>query len=163
MVFFIPSLFLSIFLVSSSSLFWSVQFLCSPLRPWSTVSTVSQRGQCGSVIPFIRGPWVALVYPNLSLEITTCSLLAMPLASPSYSCSIFLPFMLLLPFLHRSFLIFFSDFSRSFGGYSSFCCLPSSSAAFASSSACSFQGMPTHVSWYPQECYLFSISVHHLP
>jgi hypothetical protein len=78
-------------------------------RTWSTVSPVSQKGHCGFMIPFIRGPWVALVYPVLSL-ITTCSLLVMPLVSPSYSCSIFLPFMLLLPFLHRSFLIFVVPF-----------------------------------------------------
>jgi hypothetical protein len=42
-------------------------------RTWSTVSPVSQKGHCGSVIPFICGPWVALVYPVLSLEIITCS------------------------------------------------------------------------------------------
>jgi hypothetical protein len=90
-------------------------------RTWSTVSPVSQKGHYVSVIPFIRGPWVALiVYPVLSLEITTCSLLVMPLVSPSYSSSIF------LPFLHHSFLIFvvsvFNHFSRSFGEYSSICC-----------------------------------------
>jgi hypothetical protein len=77
-------------------------------RTWST-GPVSQKGHCGFMIPFIRGPWVALVYPVLSL-ISTCSLLVMPLLSPSYSCSIFLPFMLLLPFLHRSFLIFVFPF-----------------------------------------------------
>jgi hypothetical protein len=114
----------------------------------------------------MRGPWVALVYPILSLEITICSLLVMPLVSPSYSYSIFLPFMLLLPFLHRSFLIFvvsvFNHFPRSFGGYYSFCCMSSSSAAFASSSACSFPGMPmcpgTHRSViYPSFLYRFRI------
>jgi hypothetical protein len=55
-------------------------------RTWSTVSPVPQKGHCESVIPFIRGPWVALVYPVLSLEITTCCLLVMPLVSSSYSC-----------------------------------------------------------------------------
>jgi hypothetical protein len=49
-----------------------------------SVSVHSHRTwHCGSVIPFIRGPWVALVYPVLSLEITTCSLLVIPLESPS--------------------------------------------------------------------------------
>jgi hypothetical protein len=102
----------------------------------------------------------ALVYPVLSLEITTCFLLVMPLVSPTYSCSIFLPLMLLLPFLHRSYLIFivsvFQHFLRSFGGYSSFCYMSSSSAAFASSSAWSYPGMPmcpgTHRSVI---CFLF--------
>jgi hypothetical protein len=132
---------------SSCPYFWCHHFLlvCSVSvqshRTWSTVSPVSQKGHCGSVIPFIRGPWVALVYPVLSLEI-------FPFSSPSYSCSIFLPFMLLLPFLHRSFLIIvfsvFNHFSRSFGGGGLFfvCCMSSSSTAFASSSACSFPVMP---------------------
>jgi hypothetical protein len=126
-----------------------------------SVSVHSHRTwHCESVIPFIRGPWVALVYPVLSLEITTCSLLVIPLVSPSYSCSIFLPFMLLLPFLHRFFLIFvvsvFYHFLRSFGGYSSFCCMSSSSAAFASSFACSFPGMPICPGTYRSViCFLF--------
>jgi hypothetical protein len=102
MIFFIPSAPL----VHISGVIIIYLLVCSVSvkshRTWSTVSPVSQKGHCGSVIPFIRGPWVALVYPVLSLEITTCFLLVTPLVSPSYSCSIFFPFMLVLPFLHRS-------------------------------------------------------------
>jgi hypothetical protein len=70
------------------------------------VSPVSQKGHCGLVIPFILGPSVALVYPVLSLEITTGSFLVIPLVSPSYLCSVFHPLVLLFPFLHRCFLFF---------------------------------------------------------
>jgi hypothetical protein len=75
MIFFIPSAPLvhisGVIIISLLVCLVSVQ----SHRTWSTVSPVSQKRHCGPVIPFNRGPWVALVYPVLSLEITTCSFL----------------------------------------------------------------------------------------
>jgi hypothetical protein len=136
-------------------------------RTWSTVNPVSQKRHCGSVIPFIRGPWGALVYPVLILEITTCSLLVLPLVSPTYSCSIFLPFMLLLPFLHRSLFtlsfLFLTIFQDLLGGGVFFVLLYVIIQHCLCFLICLFVSGYAHVSWYPQECYLFFISVHHLP
>jgi hypothetical protein len=134
------SFFMSMFVFWSSVSFHSHSM-------WSTDRWVLQKGHSGLLTPSILGPWVALVYPVLSLDIATCSFLSISFASSFLSTSGSLSYISLFPFFHLWSLILKSSlvnhFFRLAGRYLSVLDIAWSSAYFGAAwSVFSFPGIP---------------------
>jgi hypothetical protein len=78
---------------------WSSVYLHSHSM-WSKDRWMLQKGHSELLTPSILGPWIALVYPVLSLDIATCFFLGIPFVSSFLSMSSFLSFISLFPFFH---------------------------------------------------------------